>query len=89
MERLLAESPALRARLNHRQKTLLTHALKHPGAGYRIEEHQKTHGIVYQTARTDLLQLAKLGLLEKIKEGRAFLFVAPDDLAARMARLEP
>lgn len=88
-ERLLADSPALRARLNHRQKTLLTHALKHPGAGYRIEDHQKTHGIVYQTARTDLLQLAELGLLEKIKEGRAFLFVAPGDLAARMARLEP
>ena len=89
MERLLAESPALRVRLNHRQKTLLTHALKHPGAGYRIEDHQKAHGIVYQTARADLLQLAELRLLEKIKEGRAFLFVAPDDLAARMARLEP
>lgn len=89
MERLLAESPALRVRLNHRQKTLLTHALKHPGAGYRIEDHQKTHGIVYQTARTDLLQLAELGLLEKIRDGRAFLFVAPEDLTARIARLEP
>ncbi|WP_243323892.1 Fic family protein [Geothrix sp. SG200] len=89
MERLLAESPALRIRLNHRQKTLLTHALKHPGVGYRIEDHQKAHGIVYQTARTDLLQLAELSLLEKIKDGRAFLFVAPDDLAIRMSRLEP
>ncbi|HEX4846151.1 MAG TPA: hypothetical protein VFV26_08010, partial [Geothrix sp.] len=79
---------ALRVRLNHRQKALLTHALKHPGAGYRIEDHQRTHGIVYQTARTDLLQMAELGLLEKIKEGRAFLFVAPEDLATRMARLE-
>ena len=87
MERLLAESPALRARLNHRQKALLTHALKHPGAGYRVEEHQRAHSVVYQTARTDLLQLAQLGLLEKIKEGRAFLFLAPEDLAARMARL--
>lgn len=88
LERLLAESPALRARLNHRQKTLLTHALKHPSAGYRIEEHQRTHAVVYQTARADLLQLADLGLLEKVKEGRAFLFVAPEDLAARVARLE-
>ncbi|WP_026852710.1 Fic family protein [Geothrix fermentans] len=88
MERLLAESPALHARLNHRQKALLTHALKHPGAGYRVETHQRTHGVVNQTARTDLLQLAELGLLEKVKEGRAFLFLAPEDLAARMARLE-
>lgn len=87
MERLLAESPALRARLNHRQKALLTHALKHPGAGYHIDEHQKMHAIVYQTARADLLQLAELGLLEKLKEGRAFLFVAPEGLATRMARL--
>jgi Fic family protein len=87
MERLLAESPELRAKLNHRQKALLTHALKHPGAGYHIEDHQKTHAIVYQTARTDLLQLAEFGLLEKLKEGRAFLFVAPEDLRARMARL--
>lgn len=89
LERLLAESPALRARLNHRQKALLTHALKHPGAGYHIEAHQRMHGVVYQTARADLLQLVELGLLEKIKEGRAFLFVAPKDLAIRMARLGP
>jgi len=87
LERLLAESPALRARLNHRQKALLTHALKHPGAGYPIEAHQRTHGVVYQTARADLLQLVELGLLEKIKEGRAFLFVAPGDLATRIAHL--
>lgn len=84
-ERMLAESPALRARLNHRQKALLTHALKHPGTAYRIEDHQRTHAVVYQTARTDLLGLASLGLLEKVKEGRAFVFLAPEDLAARMS----
>jgi Fic family protein len=87
MERLLAESPTLRAKLNHRQKTLLTHALKHPGAGYHIEEQQKTHTVVYQTARADLLGLAELGLLEKIREGRAFVFIAPEDLASRMSSL--
>ncbi|WP_306590966.1 Fic family protein [Geothrix sp. 21YS21S-4] len=87
MERLLAESPVLRARLNHRQKALLTHALKHPGTGYRIEDHQRTHAVVYQTARTDLLQLAELGLLEKIREGRAFVFVALDDLADHISHV--
>jgi len=87
VEQLLAESPVLRTSLNHRQKTLLTHALKHPGAGYRIETFQKDHAVVYQTARTDLLGLVELGLLEKIREGRAFVFLAPEDLARRMTHL--
>lgn len=82
------ESPALRAKLNHRQKALLTHALKHPGANYRIEDHQKVHAVVYQTARTDLLGLTTLGLLEQIREGRAFVFIAPEDLSTRMSGLE-
>lgn len=87
LERLLAETPFLRVKLNHRQKALLTHALKHPGAGYLIEEHQRTHAVVYQTARTDLLDLVELGLLKKTREGRAFVFIAPDDLANRMSSL--
>ena len=54
----------MRAKLNHRQKVLLAHALKHLGASYRIDDHQKAHAVVYQTARTDLLGLAELGFLE-------------------------
>jgi len=87
LERMLAASPSLREKLNHRQKALLTHALKHPGSGYRIEDHQKSHAVVYQTARTDLLGLADLGLLEKIREGRAFVFLVPEDLHKRMETL--
>ena len=87
LERLLAESPSLRMKLNHRQKALLAHALKYPGANYRIEDHQKTHAVVYQTARADLLELAELGLLEKTREGRAFVFIAQEDLAGRMSKL--
>jgi len=84
-ERLIAESNALKNRLNYRQKALLTHALKHPGASYRVEGHQKTHSVVYQTARADLLTLVELGLLDKVKEGRAYVFIAPEDLARRVA----
>lgn len=84
-ERLIAESTALKNRLNYRQKALLTHALKHPGASYRVEGHQKTHSVVYQTARADLLLLVELGLLDKMKEGRAHVFIAPEDLAKRVA----
>lgn len=86
-ENLLATSPGLRARLNHRQTALLGHALKHPGAAYRVEGHQRSHGVVYQTARTDLLALAELGLLEQGRAGRAFVFIAPADLQQRIAGL--
>jgi len=86
-ERLLSASRTLRTKINHRQKVLLTHALKHPGDEYRVDSHQKTHGVVYQTARTDLLELESLGLLLKEKHGNAYVFLAPTDLAERIARL--
>lgn len=84
-ERLLAASATLRTSLNHRQKVLLTHALKHPGDEYRVDSHQKTHSVAYQTARTDLLELEALGLLGKEKRGNAYVFLVPRDLAERIA----
>ena len=86
-ERLMARSSTLRARLNHRQITLLTHALRHPGEEYRIDSHQRTHGVVYQTARSDLLALEALNLLLKAKAGNAYLFIAPADLRGKIERL--
>lgn len=71
--------------LNHRQRALLVHALKHPGRPYTIRGHQASHGVVYQTARTDLLALRDAGLLEKSKQGRKLVFTAPSDLRARLA----
>ncbi|MEN8174796.1 MAG: Fic family protein [Pseudomonadota bacterium] len=85
-EKLLRHSTALSGRLNHRQVALLSHALKHPGHGYSIESHRRSHNISYQTARTDLLTLADLNLLEKDKRGRAFSFFAPDDLQMRLQK---
>lgn len=86
-ERILAGSPKLRTRFNHRQVALLTHALKQPGEGYRVDAHQRSHNVVYQTARTDLLDLESLGLLERQKQGNAYVFFAPDDLRARLEKL--
>lgn len=70
--------------LNHRQVALLSHALQHTGHGYTVESHRRSHRISLQTARTDLLHLAELGLLEQRKRGRAFVFFAPPDLQARI-----
>ena len=44
---------------NHRQIALVRHALKHPGHRYTIASHRRSHNVVYQTARSDLLDLAK------------------------------
>ena len=70
--------------LNHRQQALIAHAVRHPGFAYSIADHGARHGVVYQSARTDLLALAELSLLEHRKVGRAFVFVAPRDLESRL-----
>ena len=74
--------PLLRAGedLNHRQRALLAHALRHPGASYAIAPYRREHGVVYQTARQDLLDLEKAGYLQKSQRGRAFEFRAVPDL---------
>lgn len=71
--------------LNHRQIAILTHAMRHPGARYDIAGHAIRHGVVYQTARTDLLNLAARKLLDPHKSGRSFVFVAPPDLEKRVS----
>ncbi len=87
-ERLLRRPAALRDQLNHRQLALLTHALRHPGFEYTIQSHQGSHGVTYQTSRTDLLALADRGLLQQTKIGRKFIFRATPDLRDRLKKLE-
>lgn len=77
----------LRTRFNHRQVALLTHALRHPGETYRVAKHQAVHNVVYQTARADLLDLERLGLLEKAKQGNAFVFHAVAHLEQHLETL--
>lgn len=83
-EALLEHSKAC-GQLNHRQLSLLKHALKNPNTIYRIQEHQVSHAISYQTARMDLLKMSdQLNLLRKRKYGKSFVFVSPPDLKARL-----
>ncbi|WP_245537400.1 Fic family protein [Thiocystis violascens] len=87
-EAMLQTSTRLRERLNHRQLALIRHALRHPNSVYTIEGHRQSHAVVYQTARSDLLQLAALGLVSQRKAGQAFVFEAPPDLTSRLEETE-
>lgn len=85
---LLLGSIKDREKLNMRQIALITGALKGRSEPYTIESHQRSHKIAYATSRHDLMQLARLGLLEERKKGRAFLYYAPLNLREIINKLE-
>lgn len=72
---------------NHRQVELIRHALKYPYERYTIEGHRESHNIVYQTARTDLLDLEKRGVLEKVMFGKKMTFITPKDLPVKLRKI--
>ena len=86
VQRLL-DGSTLAAMLNHRQTALLVSMRKHPDLGYTIAPHRRAHKVTYQTARTDLLGLADLGLVTVAKRGRAFVFSPAGDLDERLRDL--
>lgn len=73
-------------RLNYRQREVLSRALVHPEAEFRISQHQRSHKVVYQTARTDLLDLTERGFLKMEQRGKAFVFLPAPDLQSRVRR---
>jgi len=66
--------------LNHRQVSLLSHALRNPDAEYSIKVYQNTHDVVYETARADLQYLEEKGLLIKRQMGRSFLYFPAEQI---------
>lgn len=70
--------------LNHRQRSLLMSALERPDNVYTFTTHMAVHGVVYQTARSDLMGLYELGLMEMHKAGKRFTFTSAPDLKARL-----
>ncbi len=71
-------------KVNSRQAMVIQHALKYPGSVYTIAGHKISQSISYQTAKTDLVGLSALNLLQHAKQGRAFVFIAPNDLEQRI-----
>lgn len=73
--------------LNHRQRALISHALRHPHHRYTIEGHKRSHNVVYQTARTDLLDLKNRGVLSAWKVGKIWYFTPTLDMEAKLEEL--
>jgi Fic family protein len=91
IERRVQEDRELETRVakdggfNHRQRALLSRALKDSGVAFTIESHRASHHVAYATARGDLLDLSDGGYLVQVREGRSFMFIAASDLRDRLA----
>lgn len=72
--------------LNHRQQDTVIEAVRNPQP-VTIAAHSRYHRVANQSARTDLLELAKLGLFEKAKVGKRFLFSPVPNLQKRLSQL--
>ena len=72
------------ALLNHRQRALVGHALRHPKHVYSVESHRRSHNVVHQTARSDLLDLVDRSLLTARKVGREWRFSPAPDLEQKL-----
>ena len=83
-EEMVRRATRIRGEFNHRQLAIIQHATKNPDARYSLSSHRRSHGVSYQTARTDLLKLVAEHLLEQIKLGRAFAFFPSKDLHSRL-----
>jgi Fic family protein len=72
--RLLSQTVAGFDELNHRQRALLQHAIRHPLESYTIEGHAASHHVHYQTARADLIDLVTRGYFDQHRTGKGKRF---------------
>jgi Fic family protein len=71
---------AMSRHFNHRQLALLQHAIKNPHAQYTVVSHAGSHNVVAQTARMDLQELERQGLLTKVTLKRGYAWRPAADL---------
>lgn len=72
---------------NHRQLALIGHAMQHADAVYSATSHANSHDVSSVTARSDLTELAKAGLLLAVRAGHGFIYTVPRDLEERLEQL--
>lgn len=83
IEAMLHGSP----HLNHRQLVIVGDALRDLSEPFTVKAQQNRHRVTYESARSDLLGLERLGLLTKRKVGKKFVFSARADLVDRLRAL--
>jgi Fic family protein len=62
--RALAQVVASYEELNHRQRSLLEHAIRHPNQGHTIAGYATSYAVHYLTARADLADLERRDLMQ-------------------------
>ena len=72
--------------MNHRQRDLIYHALKHPDALYTIQHHRRTYNVSYGTARSDLLYLTEVGYLSLERQGNKMFFQPHGELLRKLKK---
>lgn len=84
--RELARAVAGFDELNHRQRAVLQHAVRHPLQSYTIEGHAASHRVHYQTARADFADLVKRGYFDQQRKGKGKRFQPTQTLAEKLQR---
>ncbi len=72
--------------LNHRQRALMDHAVRHPQRIFTVGGHQTTQAVSYLTARKDLKDLAARDLLAVTRVGREDQYRLSPDVSANSKR---
>jgi Fic family protein len=85
----LARSVAGFDALNHRQRAVLQHAIRHPTHSYTVEGHAESHRVHYQTARTDFIDLVKGGYFEARRIGKGKRYFPSETLPKRLTPIPP
>ncbi len=71
--------------LNHRQRAILQHAIRHPLQSYTIEGHAESHHVHYQTARNDFVDLVARGYFQERRVGRGKRYFPAETLTDRLS----
>jgi Fic family protein len=71
-------------RFNHRQLALLGNAIRKSDQTYTFRSHAKSHNVTHETARTDLLQLERQGLIDRQTVRGRYVFTPAADLSRKL-----
>ncbi len=81
--RRMSELVASYETLNHRQRSLLEEAIRHPTQGHSINGHAGAHRVHYMTARSDLAELEQRGLVVSRRVRKVKRYYPVPDLLQR------